>query len=174
MELTTITRRVAEMCGIEASSVEPDPRFVGPAGWQGREEEAALAGEQKAEAAAHVAAPAPPARVEPLAIATPADLARARAAEARAPVDRSAYATVQTLDELGGFLARAQETGLIAFDVQASSPDPMRAELIGLSLAVAPGRPATFRSPTGQGRTIFSAAAGSSRDRFEKRTSSRS
>ena len=140
MELTTITRRVAEMCGIEASSVEPDPRFVGPAGWQGRDGEAALAGEQKAEAAAHAAAPAPPARVEPLAIATPADLARARAAEARAPVDRSAYATVQTLDELGGFLARAQETGVIAFDVHASSPGPMRAELIGLSLAVAPGQ----------------------------------
>ena len=34
MELTTITRRVAEMCGVDASSVEPDPRFVGPAGWQ--------------------------------------------------------------------------------------------------------------------------------------------
>ncbi|MGA8443685.1 MAG: 5'-3' exonuclease H3TH domain-containing protein, partial [Roseiarcus sp.] len=37
MELTTLTRRVAEICGVEASSVEPDPRFVGPAGWLKRD-----------------------------------------------------------------------------------------------------------------------------------------
>ena len=35
MELTTLTRRAAEICGIDASSVEPDPRFVGPAAWPG-------------------------------------------------------------------------------------------------------------------------------------------
>src|SRR5579871_6208476 len=52
MELTTITRRVAEMCAIDASSVEPDPRFVGPAGWQGREGEAALARDEAERAAA--------------------------------------------------------------------------------------------------------------------------
>ena len=51
MELTTITRRVGEICGLDVSSIEPDPRFVGPAGWQGREGEAALAREQEAAAA---------------------------------------------------------------------------------------------------------------------------
>ncbi len=40
MELTTITRRVGEICGVDVSAIEPDPRFVGPAGWQGRNGEA--------------------------------------------------------------------------------------------------------------------------------------
>ena len=35
MELTTLTRRIAEICGVDASSVEPDPRFVGPVAWPG-------------------------------------------------------------------------------------------------------------------------------------------
>ena len=35
MELTTLTRRAAEICGIDAASIEPDPRFVGPAAWPG-------------------------------------------------------------------------------------------------------------------------------------------
>src|SRR5271154_4539403 len=37
MELTTLARRIAEICGVEASSVEPDPRFVGPAAWLKRD-----------------------------------------------------------------------------------------------------------------------------------------
>jgi DNA polymerase-1 len=137
MELTTITRRVAEMCGVDASLIEADPRFVGPAGWQGREGEAALAREQEA-AATRPAAPAPSQAVAPAA-ATPADLARSRAAEAKTPIDRSGYATVQAPDQLSDFVARAHEAGIMAFAVQASSPDAMQAELIGLSLAVAPG-----------------------------------
>ena len=36
MELTTLTKRIAEICGVEASSVEPDPRFIGPGGLAGR------------------------------------------------------------------------------------------------------------------------------------------
>src|SRR5579863_9001850 len=35
MELTTLTRRVAEICGVDMGSIEPDPRFVGPAAWPG-------------------------------------------------------------------------------------------------------------------------------------------
>src|SRR6202012_664230 len=35
MELTTLTRRVAEICGVDVASIEPDPRFVGPAAWPG-------------------------------------------------------------------------------------------------------------------------------------------
>ena len=44
MELTTITRRVAEICGVDASEVEPDPRFAGPAGWRNRNGEGAEPG----------------------------------------------------------------------------------------------------------------------------------
>ena len=57
MELTTLTRRVAEICGVDASSVEPDPRFVGPAAWPGGQGVAAL--EREGDAPAEGAPPAP-------------------------------------------------------------------------------------------------------------------
>ena len=142
MELTTLTRRVAEICGVEASSVEPDPRFVGPAGWLKRDggQAEAPALEDPTPASAPEAAPAPPAPArEAIPEATPADLVRARAAEARAPIDRSAYATVRTAAELAAWIARAEGTGVVAVDAELSSIDPMRGELIGLSMAVRPG-----------------------------------
>ncbi|HTR13405.1 MAG TPA: DNA polymerase I, partial [Roseiarcus sp.] len=136
MELNAITRRVAEICGVDAAAVEPDPRFVGPAGWQGRAGEEALAREQEAEARA---APPPGQTKGP---ATPADLATARAREAKAPIDRSAYKTIQTVDELRAFVARAHEEGQVAIAAQASSIDPLQADLIGVGLAVKPGEAA--------------------------------
>ena len=142
MELTTLTRRVAEICGVEASSVEPDPRFVGPAGWLKRDggQAEAPALEDPTPASAPEAAPAPPAPArEAIPEATPADLVRARAAEARAPIDRSAYATVRTAAELAAWIARAEAEGVVAVDAEFSSIDPMRGELIGLSMAVRPG-----------------------------------
>ena len=142
MELTTLARRVAEICGVEASSVEPDPRFVGPAGWLKRDggQAEAPALEDPTPASAPEAAPAPPAPArEAIPEATPGDLVRARAAEARAPIDRSAYATVRTAAELAAWIARAEGTGVVAVDAELSSIDPMRGELIGLSMAVRPG-----------------------------------
>ncbi len=66
MELTTLTRRIAEICGVEASSVEPDPRFVGPAAWLKRDgepaEAPALESSAPAAAAETAPTPAPPTR----------------------------------------------------------------------------------------------------------------
>jgi DNA polymerase-1 len=137
MELTTITRRVGEICGIDISGIEPDPRFVGPAGWQGRDGEAALAREHEAAAAS----PAPSSSAPSAApgAETPADLARTRAVEAKAPIDRTAYRTVRTLEELHALIALAHDAGHVALDAQTSSLDPFQADLIGLSLAIAPG-----------------------------------
>ena len=81
------------------------------------------------------ASEAPPAAPEGM---RPAELARTRAAEAKAPVDRSTYRTVRSLDELGVWIARAHEIGLVAFDTETTSLDPLQAELVGFSLAVAP------------------------------------
>ena len=138
MELNTITRRVGEICGVDVSAVEPDRRFVGPAGWRGRNGEAALVTEQQAPAAAPATVEAAPTPLAAPAGATPADLARARAEEARAPVDRSLYRTVRTLAELSAWVARAQDEGHVAFDTETSSLDPLQADLIGASLAVRP------------------------------------
>ncbi|MGH6798313.1 MAG: 5'-3' exonuclease H3TH domain-containing protein, partial [Roseiarcus sp.] len=142
MELTTLTRRVSEICGVDVASIEPDPRFVGPAAWPGGQGVALLEREAPAEgAAALVAVPAPAPR-EPKAApqgAAPNDLAAARAKEARAPLDRATYKTVRTAAELSAWIARAQDKGVVAIDAETSSPDPLQTELIGLSLAVKPG-----------------------------------
>jgi len=146
MELTTLTRRVAEICGVDASAIEPDPRFVGPAAWPGGQGVAQLEREREGEAPSEgaPAAPAPisPAPREPKAApqgTAPADLAAARAKEARAPIDRSAYTIVRTAPELGAWIAQAQDEGLLAIDVELNSADPLQGDLIGLSLAVKPG-----------------------------------
>ena len=146
MELTTLTRRVAEICGVDMASIEPDPRFVGPAAWPGGQGVALLEreGDAPAEGAASASAvPAPPpAPRAPKAApqgATPADLAAARAKEARAPIDRTAYKIVRSAAELSAWIARAEDEGVVAIDAETSSPDPLQGELIGLSLAVRPG-----------------------------------
>jgi DNA polymerase-1 len=49
------------------------------------------------------------------------------------------YQTILTLDALDGWLAQVEAAPLAALDIETDSLDPIRAELIGLSLAVAPG-----------------------------------
>jgi DNA polymerase I len=143
MELTTLTRRIAEICGVEASSVEPDPRFVGAAAWLKRDD--GEPGTPTDEASAPLPAPspeapsAPPSTREAVTETAPGDLVRVRAAEARAPIDRSAYATVRTATELAGWIARAEAESVVAVDAELSSVDPMRGELVGVSMAVKPG-----------------------------------
>jgi DNA polymerase-1 len=131
MEFTTITRRVGEICGVDANAVEPDPAFVGPAGWRSRNGETVAPPPAEAPAA-----PAPKAADEP----TPQRLAAARAAEARAHgFDVAKYPAVRTLADLDAWIARAEAAGVVAFDTETTSLDPIRAELVGVSLAVAPG-----------------------------------
>ena len=132
MELTTLTRRVAEICGVDAGSIDPDPRFVGPAAWPGGQGVALLQreGEAPAEGAPSASPGLPLPRLrEPKAApqgATPADLAAARAKQARVPIDRAAYKIVRTAAELSAWIARAHDEGLVAIDVETSSPDPLQ------------------------------------------------
>ncbi|MEP4422632.1 MAG: DNA polymerase I, partial [Nitratireductor sp.] len=74
---------------------------------------------------------------------TPAALAARRAeAAAAAPVDRSAYVTIRDMQTLRAWIAEAREAGIVGFDTETTSLDPMQAELVGFSLATAPGRAA--------------------------------
>lgn len=143
MEFTTLTRRVAEQSDINAAEIEADTKLS--------------SGSAKAEPAA-ASAPArsssrpgeldlgdaPPAPVRQGAasgadVLTPTALAKARAEKIRAiPLDRSKYETVCTLERLKHWIARAHATGVVAVDTETTSLDPMRAELCGFSLAVAP------------------------------------
>ncbi len=97
------------------------------------------------------AAPAP-ASAQPLppgsAPATPVP------AGATAPIDTSAYETVTDTARLAQWAADAQAQGFVAFDTETTSLDAMRADLVGISLALAPGRacyiPLGHRAPGGE------------------------
>ena len=63
----------------------------------------------------------------------------AEAAESK-PAQETDYAVVQTQEQLDAMIAAIEETGSFAFDTETTALDAMRAELVGLSFAVAPGR----------------------------------
>ena len=80
MELTTLTRRAAEICGVDASSVEPDPRFAGAGAWPGGQ--GGALSESEAPPQSERRRRGGPCASQPKAIpegAAPADLAAARA-----------------------------------------------------------------------------------------------
>ena len=161
MEFSTLTRRVAEATDIDPNDIEADPNLR-PGGTERAAAEAIAAEPAPAEdAPARVeAASAPPApsagpatqlslglpdtrpRVArapgldgpPL---TPQDLVAARTAEAaHTKIDRARYETVLDRDALARWVAAASEQGFVAIDLVSTSPDPMIAEIIGVSLAL--------------------------------------
>jgi DNA polymerase I len=129
MEFNTLTRRIAEALGAEVpqalatsvgSSVRKEPKAPVARAIPGRP---AVTGK----AAAPVAAESPAAAV-------------LHAIEAaKTPFDRSKYETVTTRADLEAWVVRAYEAGRVAFDTETTGLDPMRADLVGISLATAPG-----------------------------------
>ncbi len=162
LEFNTLTRRVAELYDIDPQSVEPDPRLL-PGGEaltrRGNGEEPAPAPKGGAlpffGEAGEAAAPAD--EIDPFAgldlpevapvraladgLGTPSTLAARLATEASSkPFDRDAYETVTTLDRLKQWAADAEAQGYVAVDTETNSLDSTRADLVGVSLALAPGR----------------------------------
>ncbi|HEX8057345.1 MAG TPA: DNA polymerase, partial [Novosphingobium sp.] len=66
-------------------------------------------------------------------------------------IDTAAYHCVTSLEDLSGWIDRAYAARKIAFDTETTSLDPMRADLCGISLAVAPGQACYI--PLGHGGT---------------------
>ncbi|CUW37477.1 DNA polymerase I [Magnetospirillum sp. XM-1] len=56
------------------------------------------------------------------------------------PTVETAYELVTDLAALDRWITKATETGLVGFDTETTGLDPLRAKLVGISLAVAPGR----------------------------------
>jgi DNA polymerase-1 len=134
MEFTTLTRRVAETCDCDAGAIDA---AVVPVEWG----EAARGPDLDAGAQSAVAtgpeettATAPSVALDGKA---PADLARTRAETfSGAPIDRSTYVTIRDLPTLERWIAAARDAGLVAFDTETTSIDPMLADLVGVSLAI--------------------------------------
>ncbi len=124
MEFTTLTGRVAAATGVESGAVEAD---------------GGLTARRTATAAAPVAGADGAEPIADIAGLTPAAHAAERARSVRAaPFDHSHYETIQSEERLLDFVARATERGVVAVDTETTSLDPMQAELVGVSLAIAP------------------------------------
>ncbi len=138
MDFNTLTRRVADAAGLAAATIESDPRFAGEGAWMGK---------RGLGDAPRVAPPVPATasvtgapETQTAAAGTLAAFAEGRQAAIRSiAFDTSAYETVTTPERLRHWVAMAREAGVVAFDTETTSLDPMQAELVGFSLAVRPG-----------------------------------
>ena len=124
MEFNTLTRRIAEALGAEPPAAPAVS--VGATVATGRKADAAATGEDTGKAAE---------------AGTPqAAVAHGRALALSVSFDRSAYQTVTKREQLEGWVAEALDAGRVAFDTETGDLDSAKAELVGVSLATAPGR----------------------------------
>ncbi len=159
MEFTSLTRRVAEATGTEAGDVQavavtveradtahgPDVGSGAAAAQPASKAQTSQGGET-----ADAASGAGTAKQGD----TPSLLSAFRLERAATgKIDTAAYHCIRDIAALKVWVAEAMEAGLAAFDVRATSADPMQAELIGLAIASAPGRAAyiPFAHKSGNG-----------------------
>ncbi|SIR07406.1 DNA polymerase I [Rhizobium sp. RU35A] len=139
MEFGSLTRRVADACDCDAGAIDPATVTVE---WGAEARGPDLdpgAGDAQAvdPAPSGPVADAGPSASEKAEGARAADLASARhEAFMGKPIDRAGYVTIRDVATLKSWVAAARETGLVAFDTETTSLDPMQADLVGVSLAV--------------------------------------
>src|SRR5262249_24925443 len=157
MEFTNLTKRVGEATGVDPNAIDPDPALcpdraeaiaAEPAPAPPIREEAPAAAATTSARQLSLALPpvasdrkrAAGLRAEPT---TPLGLVRQRLAETSGrKVDRAGYQTIRDADTLGQWIAQATDRGVVAVDLVTTSPDPMIAVLIGVSLALGPNQAA--------------------------------
>jgi DNA polymerase I len=149
MEFNTLTRRVAEAMGVEAP-----PPF----------ERSIVSSPKKIDApTSGTGAPAPASAATKVSLDgahSPASaVVLGQKAATHANIDRSNYETVTDMKRLEHWIQAAYEAGRLAFDIETTSLDAMRANLVGVSMAVAPGRACYIPvGHTGGGADLFGGA----------------
>ncbi|MFT3988714.1 DNA polymerase I [Aestuariivirga sp.] len=134
LEFSSFMRKVAGELDADMAAIEPIPvevKFWPPDGAEAAPESPA------AEAAPQTAPAATP---EPAPAATDSDLTRDDSALLAIPFVHAEYETVTTLESLDRWIAAAREQGFLAVDTETDALDSMQANLVGVSLAVAPGK----------------------------------
>jgi DNA polymerase-1 len=150
MEFASITRRVAEKTGIDASQIEADAKLL--AGHRPSSDTPARLPPSSAtqpnlgrQGQLPLIAPPPKgagARPERETL-TPISLSKRRIEALRsAKLDPAKYETIDSLDRLKHWIERAYDTGVLALKTETSSFDPMRTSLCGVGFAVAPNEAA--------------------------------
>ncbi|MEP4804941.1 MAG: DNA polymerase I, partial [Hyphomicrobiales bacterium] len=123
MEFTTLTRRVAEATETEAETIEAEAVSVDH--WEGIENTSSDGSDGA------------------MANNTPGSHAEAVKASAfGSTIDHTAYDRITDIKTLALWCDTAREQGFVSFDTEATSLDAMQADLVGISLALAPGKAA--------------------------------
>ncbi|KQO54105.1 DNA polymerase I [Methylobacterium sp. Leaf85] len=142
MEFNTLTRRIASMLHVDPEAVKPDPALLpGSDGSEAPPFEGG-AGSGEVDPFANLNLPEGGPKPRGPAEATPSSLVATRAAEGTNPIDTTGYETITSLAQLEAWIAEAREAGVLAVDTETDSLDANNAALVGVSLAVAPGRAA--------------------------------
>jgi DNA polymerase-1 len=154
MEFSSLTRRVAEATGaepadIEAASVAVERADTAHGPDVGSASTSPLRGGRAGGAGGGISSSAdasePPPLTPPLKEEgdSPSLLSAMRAETAVADkIDVNAYHCIRDLATLEQWVADAREAGIVAFDTETTSLDPMQADLCGFSLAIRPGHAA--------------------------------
>ncbi len=145
MEFNTTTRRVAEAYEADVSAIDPAPDYAmrgAGTGWgdgAGPASDTSGAGDTAASApngaaTSDIAAPKP---------AMPGNTASRHAEQVAetvkaTPVNREGYECVRSAARLAEWVAMAHEAGVVAIDTETTALDAMKADLVGISLAIAP------------------------------------
>ncbi|WP_376709428.1 DNA polymerase I [Pseudochrobactrum lubricantis] len=152
MELTTLTRRVAEATDTVAAEIEP---ITVETEWGAEARGPDLdRGTDVAETSVPEKAVATVSAENNGQLMRPQTLVEARKAQGTSDkIDHAAYVGITDIAVLKDWIDQAIDQGFVAFDTETTSLDPMQAELVGFSLALAAGKacyvPLTHKS--GQG-----------------------
>jgi DNA polymerase-1 len=138
MGFKTLTQRVADAAKVDASSIEAEAAT--PAAGVTPAPSSRTGGQGQLAFDVPMRRPAVAPVDEPL---TPISLSTRRIEALRsAKIDVSQYETIDSLDCLKRWIARAYETGTLALKTETSSLDPLQTALCGIGFAVAPNEAA--------------------------------
>lgn len=145
MEFNSITRRVADAYQIDASAIDLDARLAAPGagtGWGAdiQNQSASATNTRATEQGAADEGDGKHASTLPGEHSVAKHAAKLAQDMAVLPFDHAAYETVLTIDALKHWVEAAFAQGFVALDTETSALDAMSADLIGISLATAPGR----------------------------------
>jgi len=145
MELSSLTKRVAGATDCDANAIEADFVEVNWGQAEALEEpiEIAIADDLFSDEPTPKNNPAQKKAKSTKtnqAFLTPQELIKQRQRQVlETPIDRSLYQTLSNENELKEWCEKGQSQGFFAFDVETTSLDACQAELVGFSLALAPG-----------------------------------
>src|SRR5215468_4997630 len=142
MGFKTLTQRVGEKAGVDASQVEA-AQAISPTPKPSEVQAGRTSGQGQLPLVAPTAARSKASTGTDSAQLTPISLSERRLEALRASkIEPTKYETIETLDRLKHWIARAHDTGIFAIKTETTSLDPMQTALCGIALAVAPNEAA--------------------------------